>query len=50
MSDYYQILLNQIVVAVCKRAAVSAMAAKAEIKAMCERDRRSLGQKFRWMK
>ncbi len=21
-----------------------------EIKAMCERDRRSLGQKFRWMK
>ena len=50
MSGYYQMLLNQIVVAVCNKAAVACLAATAEIKAMCERDRRSLGQKFRWMK
>lgn len=50
MSGYYQMLLNQVVIAVCNSAAVRAMAAHAEIKAMCERDRRSLGQKFRWMK
>lgn len=48
--SYYQTLLRGIVEAVYAVACVKAMAANAEIKAMCERDRRSLGQKFRWMK
>ena len=50
MNSYYQILLDKVVEAVCSIAAIKAIAAKNEIKAMCERDRRSLGQKFRWMK
>lgn len=43
-------LFAQLLMSVYMEIERKANKAQREIKAMCERDRRSLGQKFRWMK